>query len=222
MKKILVLLATTILAAGCGKGNSNIPPEVKPVACTQEAKLCPDGSAVGRSGPNCEFAECPKVKSLMPEAEARVIAEKACIKGGESLAPGYYNENSKTWWYDANLNAVKEGCNPACVVSEQTKTAEINWRCTGLIAPKESAEEIKRLLAEKYPKYAATLSVSVTQETQNYARGGVSFVSGQPGGFFLAAKINGKWQLVFDGNGQISCNLSSYGFPSEMLADCAK
>lgn len=30
-----------------------------PVACTMEAKLCPDGSAVGRSGPNCEFAPCP-------------------------------------------------------------------------------------------------------------------------------------------------------------------
>lgn len=30
-----------------------------PTACTQEAKLCPDGSAVGRTGPACEFAACP-------------------------------------------------------------------------------------------------------------------------------------------------------------------
>jgi hypothetical protein len=29
------------------------------IACTQEAKLCPDGSAVGRTGPKCEFAPCP-------------------------------------------------------------------------------------------------------------------------------------------------------------------
>lgn len=29
------------------------------MACTAEAKLCPDGSAVGRTGPNCEFAPCP-------------------------------------------------------------------------------------------------------------------------------------------------------------------
>ncbi len=29
------------------------------VACTQEAKLCPDGSYVGRTGPKCEFAACP-------------------------------------------------------------------------------------------------------------------------------------------------------------------
>ena len=70
--------------------------------------------------------------SELTEAEAKIIAEKTCIKGGESLDPGYYNENTKTWWFDANLNVTREGCNPACVVSEETKTAEINWRCTGL------------------------------------------------------------------------------------------
>ena len=32
------------------------------VYCTQEAKLCPDGSYVGRTGPRCEFAECPEVQ----------------------------------------------------------------------------------------------------------------------------------------------------------------
>lgn len=34
----------------------------QPVACTEEAKVCPDGSAVGRTGPQCEFAKCPEVK----------------------------------------------------------------------------------------------------------------------------------------------------------------
>lgn len=100
--------------------------------CTKDAKLCPDGSGVGRIGWKCEFAPCPKINSLLSEAEARAIAEKSCIKGGEVLSVGIYNENSKTWWYRANLNATREGCNPACVVSEKTKTAEINWRCTGL------------------------------------------------------------------------------------------
>lgn len=35
-----------------------LPPS-EPVACTMEAKICPDGSAVGRTGPNCAFAPCP-------------------------------------------------------------------------------------------------------------------------------------------------------------------
>lgn len=29
------------------------------VACTMDAKMCPDGSYVGRQGPKCEFAPCP-------------------------------------------------------------------------------------------------------------------------------------------------------------------
>ncbi len=33
------------------------------VACTTEAKICPDGSAVGRTGPNCEFTKCPELKT---------------------------------------------------------------------------------------------------------------------------------------------------------------
>ena len=38
--------------------------EVKPiqkggVMCTQDAKLCADGSYVSRTGPNCEFTACP-------------------------------------------------------------------------------------------------------------------------------------------------------------------
>jgi hypothetical protein len=31
----------------------------QPQECHQDAKICPDGSSVGRTGPNCEFAACP-------------------------------------------------------------------------------------------------------------------------------------------------------------------
>ncbi len=34
---------------------------IRPVACTMEARICADGSAVGRQGPNCEFSKCPTV-----------------------------------------------------------------------------------------------------------------------------------------------------------------
>lgn len=38
----------------------NPPPSLSdPVACTMDAKICPDGSAVGRVGPKCEFLACP-------------------------------------------------------------------------------------------------------------------------------------------------------------------
>ena len=41
------------------------------------------------------------------------------------------NVTTGTWWI--NLDIEKEGCNPACVINVETKKAEINWRCTGLI-----------------------------------------------------------------------------------------
>ncbi|MEK7652508.1 MAG: hypothetical protein AAB334_00980 [Patescibacteria group bacterium] len=45
-----------------GNPSAPIPTEQcgEQVFCTTEAKLCPDGSGVGRVGPNCEFAPCPE------------------------------------------------------------------------------------------------------------------------------------------------------------------
>lgn len=37
----------------------------EPSMCTQEAKLCSDGSYVGRSGPNCEFTACPSESPVL-------------------------------------------------------------------------------------------------------------------------------------------------------------
>ncbi|MDD2870831.1 MAG: hypothetical protein PHS49_02475 [Candidatus Gracilibacteria bacterium] len=159
--------------------------------------------------------------SKMTEAEAKAIAEKICIKGGESISPGYYNENTKTWWFDANLNATKPGCNPACVVSETTKTAEINWRCTGLIVPENnSLDELTSVFKEKYPKYSETLKVIIKMEAENLVRGDIILETGAPGGIFFATKIDGKWKIVHEGNGAISCSLKEYGFSDDMLYDC--
>lgn len=36
-----------------------------------EAKLCPDGSSVGRTGPKCEFAKCPEQSTPTPTCKPR-------------------------------------------------------------------------------------------------------------------------------------------------------
>ena len=41
----------------------DVPAAALPVACTMEAKVCPDGSSVGRTGPACEFQACPEPKA---------------------------------------------------------------------------------------------------------------------------------------------------------------
>lgn len=38
--------------------NKEISKPIRPLACTADAKQCPDGSYVGRTGPKCEFI-CP-------------------------------------------------------------------------------------------------------------------------------------------------------------------
>ncbi|MDO8518098.1 MAG: Gmad2 immunoglobulin-like domain-containing protein [bacterium] len=53
-----------------------------PVACTMEVKLCPDGSAVGRMGPNCEFAECPQ-----GGGGGRILPYNSGIQGTVMLGP---------------------------------------------------------------------------------------------------------------------------------------
>src|SRR3989344_1332929 len=48
--------------------NKSSPPPNE-IACTQDAKLCPDGSYVSRSGPNCEFSLCPTPKESTNSAD---------------------------------------------------------------------------------------------------------------------------------------------------------
>ncbi len=100
-------------------------------------------------------------------------------------------------------------CQP---VSEKDKTSKIE-------------EAIKPLFAQKYNKELSEISVRINQQDESHVRGSVLF--GQTGlgegGNFLAAKVDGGWQLVFDGNGQISCALvEPYNFPAAMISDCAQ
>jgi len=51
------------------------------VACTMDAKLCPDGSAVGRSGSKCEFTLCP--------GESTINSFTACEAAGYPVMESY-------------------------------------------------------------------------------------------------------------------------------------
>ena len=73
-------------------------------------------------------------KSGLNLKEAISIAKSsACSKEGKIVENGFHNNYTNTWWIEFTPNEKKQGCMPACVVREITKTAEINWRCTGLI-----------------------------------------------------------------------------------------
>ena len=69
----VLFLASFLLISGCLQS----PPR----ACTAEARMCPDGSYVGRAGPNCEFSPCPNA------AGCEAYPVDACPAGCEICPP---------------------------------------------------------------------------------------------------------------------------------------
>jgi hypothetical protein len=59
-RSFFIIIASLFLIAGAAMAIIPLLSQ-KEKACTMEAKLCPDGSSVGRIGPDCEFAECSKI-----------------------------------------------------------------------------------------------------------------------------------------------------------------
>lgn len=57
--------------------------EPTPISCPADAKICPDGTAVGRVPPDCNFAPCP---SPTPND---AIREQNCISSGGEWFDGY-------------------------------------------------------------------------------------------------------------------------------------
>jgi len=60
----ITLVIVLIILTGAFFLSKNQPP-LPGGACTMEALLCPDGSGVGRQGPNCEFSACPNQTSFV-------------------------------------------------------------------------------------------------------------------------------------------------------------
>ncbi len=60
----------------------------EPVACTMDAMMCPDGTYVGRSGPNCQFV-CPTVTpNTTPTTPSAPIISKAVIELNKAQVVG--------------------------------------------------------------------------------------------------------------------------------------
>lgn len=72
------------------------------VACTEEAKLCPDGSYVGRSGPNCEFAVCP------PSDRNVNVSTVNNNSGAKSWKTYRNNEHGFSFQYPESFSDMKE------------------------------------------------------------------------------------------------------------------
>ena len=96
--KIILLIVLVIIITGVLAWKFFILPDNK-VVCTQDAKLCSDGSYVARILPNCDFILCPGEKEgiliSLPKANGE-IKSPLKIEG----------EARGTWFFEAQFNAV--------------------------------------------------------------------------------------------------------------------
>jgi len=102
MKKTYIWVIIVILGIGAYwiTNNRNLESDAGTTLCTEEAKICADGSAVGRTGPNCEFAICPNFNGNAifeplttkyitaqnwPPASVSISGEFLCDSGGSQI-----------------------------------------------------------------------------------------------------------------------------------------
>lgn len=142
MNRIIVLISIALIfAAGCTQeepiGGETDEHGCLPAAgytwCEAKEKCLREWEEPCEENLNAEEAPAyAENGQKMTEEEARQIAEQSpCMEEGNLTGAVLYNNYTTTWWFD--LDTVKEGCAPACVVDEETDTAEINWRCTGAL-----------------------------------------------------------------------------------------
>jgi hypothetical protein len=104
------IMCTVRECAGEGSGDT------EPVACTDDAMTCPDGSSVGREGPDCHFAPCPSEEGTVCTLDAMICPDGSSVgrEGPEcefAPCPGAA---------DAPDNVTSDDCTVVC-----TKDAQI-------------------------------------------------------------------------------------------------
>ncbi len=112
MKKQIIIVIVLILIIISALIYFNKP---QAVACTEDARICPDGTAVVRIPPDCEFEECP--------ATVKCESDNDCIvfgKDGDCNCGCY------------NLNALPKDSGGACFCAAPTSCKCIDGNCEGI------------------------------------------------------------------------------------------
>lgn len=81
--------------------------------------------------------------------------------------------------------------------------------------------EITNAFVQKYNRPADVFIIETKIDTGSFAKGTVNFKDEAGGGLWFAAKTDKGWELAFDGNGIISCEIvNKYNFPVGIISGC--
>lgn len=140
---ILLVLVALIGVAGLTFIFSKLQNGNRETACTQDAKICPDGTAVGRTLPNCDFAACPTSQTQNNNDSGAT----RYIEYSTSNLNSTKNTRRVLFFYaswcptcrptDANFKANLEK------IPEDTTLIRVNYNDS-------DTDEMEKLLAEKY------------------------------------------------------------------------
>lgn len=108
---ILLAVALTGISLWIYKNN----PTNHPTACPQDAKVCPDGTTVGRVGPHCDFASCPAPTIATESADMTNWKTYDFAKYGVSfLAPNSKSEGFHQDLFNTQHLVVNPKANKGC------------------------------------------------------------------------------------------------------------
>ncbi len=129
-----------------------------PVGCTMEAMICPDGSAVGRSGPNCEFTPCPTI----PVSTEDIRISYPTLNETVSSPLTVQGQARGSWFFEGSFPVVVTNWD-GLIIGEGYVTAQEEW-----------------MTAEFVP-FTGTISFTFATDTP-YTNGTVIFKKDNPSG----------------------------------------
>lgn len=102
------------------------------IACTMDAMMCPDGSYVGRTGPNCEFV-CPPVPEVPTDVQAQIDAKTNLIRLTTPVPNAVVNapliltgEARGGWFFEASFPVTLVNWD-GLIIAEGVATAQGEW-----------------------------------------------------------------------------------------------
>ncbi|PIR78902.1 MAG: hypothetical protein COU26_04065 [Candidatus Levybacteria bacterium CG10_big_fil_rev_8_21_14_0_10_36_30] len=226
---IILFLLVAGSAAGFYIFNQQVP---KQIACTMEAKVCPDGTSVGRSGPKCEFTPCPAFSTPTPTP----TLEKGLHEGY-----GYQLILPQNYYVTKNLQSGWESFAQSLGNEDNIKSFFISWKTTDetdpcIVLPEgypnatcTTVNSYKALdwrsHAPPYPMGPLTYTYSFIEKGIKYEIVLLSFNEQEKEQILSTFKFTDQNQTVDTSNWKTYTN-SKYGYslkyPTDKFTDCSK
>jgi len=103
--------------------------------------------------------------------------------------------------------------------STKQPVADITLEETGQLD--DNASALRTALIEKTGIEAEKLEFTIAQNTETHAKGMLKHKDEISGAYFIAAKVDNRWIIVYDGQATPGCTeIAPYDFPIGMVPEC--